>query len=135
MLNFLIQDGAEVAQDLEPIVEEKTLSIMDLLMTGGIAGQIIIAILFVLLFVAVYIYFERLFAIKAASKMDSNFMNQIHDHVSKGNIEGAKLLCSQNYDPVSQLTAKGLLRLGMPLEDINSAIENGGRIERYKLEK
>src|SRR5690554_7394549 len=135
MLNILIQEGSEIATDMEPISEEKTLSIMDLLLAGGISGQIIIGILFILLFVAVYIYFERLFAIKAATKMDANFMNQIHDHVAKGNIEGAKLLCSQNYDPVSQLTAKGLLRLGMPLEDINSAIENGGRIERYKLEK
>ena len=82
MLNFFIQEGAEVAQDLEPISEEKTLSIMDLLLNGGVAGQVIIMVLFVLLFVAVYIYFERLFAIKAASKMDSNFMNQIRDHVA-----------------------------------------------------
>lgn len=135
MLNILIQEGVEVAQDLEVISEEKTLSVMDLLVSGGAAGQIIIAVLFVLLFVAVYIYFERLFAIKAASKMDANFMNQIRDHVAKGNIQGAKLLCSQNHDPVSQLTAKGLSRIGSPLEDINTAIENAGRLEVYKLEK
>ena len=135
MLNFLIQEGAEVAQDLEPVAEEKTLSIMDLLMTGGIAGQIIIAILFVLLFLALYIYFERLFAIKAATKMDSNFMNQIHDHVVKGNIQAAKMLCAQNNTPVSHLTEKGLSRIGSPLEDINTAIENAGRLEVYKLEK
>lgn len=137
MLNFFIQEGAEVAQDLEPVVEaqEKTLSIMDLLLTGGIAGQIIIAVLFVLLFVAVYIYFERLFAIKAANKMDGNFMNQIRDHVAKGNIQAAKVLCAQNNTPVSHLTEKGISRIGSPLEDINTAIENAGRLEVYKLEK
>lgn len=135
MLNFFIQEGAEVAQYLEPLAEEKTLSIMDLLLTGSIAGQIIIAVLFVLLFVAVYIYFERLFAIKAASKMDSNFMNQIKDHVAKGNIQGAKLLCAQNNTPVSHLTEKGISRIGSPLEDINTAIANAGRLEVYKLEK
>src|SRR5690554_1173796 len=135
MLNFFIQEGAEVAQDLEPLTVEKTLSIMDLLLTGGIAGQIIIAVLFVLLFVAVYIYFERLFAIKAASKMDSNFMNQIKDHVAKGNIQAAKLLCAQNNTPVSHLTEKGISRIGSPLEDINTAIANAGRLEVYKLEK
>ncbi len=65
MTNFFIQDGSgEALQDLEPIVEEKTLSIMDLLFSGGMAGQIIIGVLFLLLFVAVYLYFERLFAIK-----------------------------------------------------------------------
>ena len=135
MLNFFIQEGAEVAQDLEPVAQEKTLSIMDLLMTGGIAGQIIIAVLFVLLFVAVYIYFERLFAIKAASKMDGNFMNQIRDHVAKGNIQAAKVLCAQNHTPVSHRPEKGSSRIGSPLEDINTAIENAGRLEVYKLEK
>ncbi len=135
MLNFIIQEGAEVAQDIEPISEEKTLSIMDLLFNGGVAGQIIIGVLFILLFVAVYIYFERLFAIKAASKMDSNFMKQIHDHVAKGNIQAAKMLCAQNNTPVSHLTEKGISRIGSPLEDINTAIENAGRLEVYKLEK
>ena len=135
MLNFFIQESAEVAQDLEPIVQEKTLSIMDLLVTGGVAGQIIIGILFVLLFVAVYIYFERLFAIKAATKMDGNFMNQIRDHVAKGNIQAAKVLCAQNNTPVSHLTEKGISRIGSPLEDINTAIENAGKLEVYKLEK
>ena len=94
MLNFLLQDPTTDAVDgLEPIVEEKTISLMELLLNGGVAGQIIIAVLFVLLFVAMYIYFERLFAIKSASKIDSNFMNQIRDNVGSGNLEAAKLLC------------------------------------------
>ncbi|MBL4662210.1 MAG: MotA/TolQ/ExbB proton channel family protein, partial [Flavobacteriaceae bacterium] len=80
MLNIFLQDGAEEAlEGLEPEVTEKTISIMELLMSGGIGGQLIIGILFILLFVAVYIYFERLFTIKTASKMDRNFMNQIKD--------------------------------------------------------
>lgn len=136
MLNFLIQEGVDDAlQSLEPEVTEKTLSIMDLIMSGGLGGQIIIAILFVLLFAAVYIYFERLFAIKAASKMDRNFMNQIRDNVSSGNIQGAKILCAQQNTPVSRLTEKGISRIGSPLDDINTAIENAGRLEVYNLEK
>ncbi|MBB6682578.1 MotA/TolQ/ExbB proton channel family protein [Aequorivita sp. 609] len=142
MLNFFIQEGADIAQDTDSIAEgipveaqEKTLSIMDLLLNGGVAGQIIIGVLFILLFVAVYIYFERLFAIKAASKMDNNFMNQIKDNVSSGNIQAAKVLCAQNNTPVSHLTEKGISRIGSPLEDINTAIENAGRLEVYKLEK
>ena len=93
MLNIFFQDGTgEAIEGLEPVATEKTISIMQLLMNGGVGGQVIIGVLFILLFVAVYIYFERIFAIKAASKMDSNFMNQIKDHVSSGNIQGAKLL-------------------------------------------
>ncbi|PTL98658.1 MAG: biopolymer transporter ExbB [Bacteroidetes bacterium] len=136
MLNSLLQDGAlEVAQDIEQVSEVKTLSIMELLMTGGLGGQIIIGILFVLLFVAVYIYFERLFAIKAASQMDSNFMNQIRDNVASGNIQAAKVLCASQNTPVSRLTEKGISRIGSPLDDINTAIENAGRLEVYSLEK
>ncbi|MAW96441.1 MULTISPECIES: MotA/TolQ/ExbB proton channel family protein [Leeuwenhoekiella] len=137
MLTTLLQEGAEnlpsLAAEEEPV--EKTLSLFDLLMSGGISGQIIIIVLFVLLFVAIYIYFERLFAIKAASGIDSNFMNQIKDHVANGNIEAAKILCAQQNSPVSRLTAKGISRIGSPLEDINTAIENSGRLEVYRLEK
>ncbi len=136
MLNFFQQDEvAEAAQAAEPVVEEKTLSLFDLMFSGGLGGQIIIIILFILLFAAVYIYFERLFAIKAASKVDKNFMLQIKDSVLNGNIESAKIRCAQSDSPVARLTEKGISRIGSPLEDINTAIENAGRLEVYKLEK
>ena len=125
-----------MAQDAETLVsEEKTLSVFQLIMDGGLGAQIIIAVLFVLLFTAVYIYFERLFAIKAASRLDRNFMNQIRDNVAQGNIQAAKMLCVQQDSPVSRLTEKGISRIGSPLEDINTAIENAGKLEIYKLEK
>ena len=126
---------ADAAQAAEPVVEEKTLSLFDLMFSGGLGGQIIIIILFILLFAAVYIYFERLFAIKAASRVDKNFMLQIKDSVLNGNIESAKIRCAQSDSPVARLTEKGISRIGSPLEDINTAIENAGRLEVYKLEK
>ncbi|HET7361812.1 MAG TPA: MotA/TolQ/ExbB proton channel family protein [Salinimicrobium sp.] len=136
MLNFFQEDGlAEAAQAAEPVVEEKTLSLFDLFFSGGMAGTIIIILLFVMLFAAVYIYFERWFAIKAASETDGNFMNQIKDNVVSGNIESARIRCAQANSPVARLTSKGLDRIGSPLEDINTAIENAGRLEVYKLEK
>jgi biopolymer transport protein ExbB len=136
MAYTLMQDVARnTTQKLEVIPEEKTLSIMDLIFNGGLAGQIIIGLLFFLLFIAIYLYFERIFAIKSASKMDRNFMDQIRDHVSKGNIQAAKILCLQQNSPVSRLTEKGISRIGSPLDDINTAIENAGRLEVYKLEK
>ncbi|MCX2679658.1 MotA/TolQ/ExbB proton channel family protein [Galbibacter sp. EGI 63066] len=123
----------EVAE--EALSEEKTLSVIDLIANGGTGSVVIIAILFVLLFVALYIYFERIFAIKAASKIDKNFMNQIRDHVSNGKLEAAKILCAQTDSPVARLTEKGISRIGKPLDDINKAIENAGTLEVYKLEK
>src|SRR5690606_11685551 len=75
------------------------------------------------------------FAIKAASKVDSNFMNQIKDHVSHGKIDTAQILCAQANTPVSRLIGKGISRIGKPLADINTALENAGRLEIYGLEK
>ena len=114
MLSIFIQAGSETAENLEPLVQEKTLSIMELLMDGGMAG---------------------LFAIKAATDYDVNFMDQIRNNVSSGNLEAAKVLCAKKNTPVSRLTEKGISRIGSPLEDINTAIENAGKLEVYKLEK
>jgi biopolymer transport protein ExbB len=135
MLDFFIQETAQGAAELETEVTEKTLSIMELIVNGGTGGMIIIGTLAFLLFIALYVYFERLFAIKAASKYDINFINQIRDTIASGNLQAAKLLCVKQSTPVSRLTEKGISRIGSPLEDINTAIENAGRLEVYKLEK
>jgi biopolymer transport protein ExbB len=131
MILSTIQDGSEVLTDGESV--EKTLSIIELIGSGGTPGMIIITILFLLMIVAIYIYFERLFAIKEASKIDSNFMNQIKDHVSHGKIDSAQILCAQANSPVSRLINKGITRIGKPLEDINTAIETDGRLEVYSI--
>ena len=54
MLSYL-QETPEV---LDTVSQEKTLSIYKLIVDGGLGGQIIIALLFVLLAVSLYIYFE-----------------------------------------------------------------------------
>ncbi len=133
ILQSAIQDGTELIPDGESV--EKTLSIIELIASGGTAGMVIIAVLFVLLVFAIYIYFERLFAIKAASKIDSNFMNQIKDHVTNGKIDSAQILCAQVNTPVSRLINKGISRIGKPLEDIGTALESAGRLEVYELER
>ena len=119
----------------EAVSQEKTLSIYKLIMDGGVGGQIIIAILFVLLAVALYIYFERFFAIKSASKIDENFMNQIKEYVSNGKLESADALCKSKNTPTARLIGKGVSRIGKPLDDITKAIETAGKLEVYQLEK
>ncbi len=131
----LFQDLVDETQAGELVSEEKTLSVIDLIFNGGTGSIVIISVLFAMLAVALYIYFERLLAIKAASQIDKNFMNQIRDHVMNGKLEAAKILCAQTDSPVARLTEKGVSRIGKPLDDINAAIENAGTLEVYKLEK
>jgi biopolymer transport protein ExbB len=132
---LLFQDLAQDVSTGEVLSEEKTLSVMDLVFNGGTGSVVIITVLFLMLGVALYIYFERLLAVNAASKIDKNFMNQIRDHVTTGKLEAAKILCAQTDSPVARLTEKGISRIGKPLDDINTAIENAGTLEVYKLEK
>ncbi|KGL60273.1 MotA/TolQ/ExbB proton channel family protein [Polaribacter sp. Hel1_33_49] len=130
---LFFQDNKELLEEVAS--EEKTLSIYKLIMDGGVGGQIIIAILFVLLAVALYIYFERFFAIKSASKIDENFMNQIKEYVSNGKLESADALCKSKNTPTARLIGKGVSRIGKPLDDITKAIETAGKLEVYQLEK
>ena len=118
-----------------PLQTEKTLSLIELIGDGGLGGQIIIGLLFLLLIIVIYIYFERLFTIKSASKISPNFMDQIKTYVLNHKIDGAQALCMSENKPVARLIAKGLSRIGRPLEDISTTIENAGRLEIYKLEK
>ena len=128
MVLFFIQEPA-------PLQTEQTLSLVVLIQNGGLGGQLIIGLLFVLLLMVTYIYFERLFAIRSAVKVSPNFMPQIRSFVMNGKLEGAQQLCLQENVPVARLISKGLSRIGRPLDDINTAIENSGRLEVYQLEK
>lgn len=122
-------------QDPAPLQTEKTLSLIELIKNGGLGGQLIIGLLFLLLLIVTYIYFERLFAIRSAVKVTPNFMPQIRSFVMNGKLDGAQQLCIQENVPVARLISKGLSRIGRPLDDINTAIENAGRLEVYQLEK
>lgn len=110
---------------------EITLSFFELAMKGG---WVMVPIV-LLSFVAIYIFAERYFAIRKASRMDINFMNRIKDYIHEGKLESAHALC-QSFDiPIARMIEKGINRIGRPLNDVSAAIENVGKLEIYKLEK
>ena len=131
-MDTLSQSASQIAQD---VTTKKEISLISIIFSGGIVGTIIMSAIFIMLFFAMYLYFERLWAIKAASKMDQNFMTQIKMYLQQGKLENAKMLCASTQSPVARLIEKGISRIGKPLEDINTAIENAGKLEVYKLEK
>lgn len=124
ILLFQGEDGAEGAQSLLGIITE-----------GGPLGIIIVGILLVLSFIALYIFFERYATINRAGKIDETFMNNIRMNVAAGNIAAARALCQTTDSPVARMVEKGLKRIGKPLRDIDAAIENVGNLEVFKLEK
>jgi biopolymer transport protein ExbB len=88
-----------------------------------------------LLIIAVYIFIERFLTIKNAGKIDQNFMNRIKDYIHDGKVDSALALCHSTNNPLARMIEKGISRIGRPLNDINTAIQNIGQIEIYKLEK
>ena len=111
--------------------EELTLSYWELAFKGG---PVMIPII-ILSLIAVYIFIERYFVIRRLSKEDINFMDKIKDFIHDGKIESAQTLCQSIDTPITKMIEKGIQRIGRPLNDINAAIENVGRLEIYKLEK
>ena len=131
LANILLQiqqAGTEVAT--EAVETTAKLSIFSLAVKGGW----IIIVLAIVSIVAIYIFVERFLALKKALKEDKNFMDNVKDCIHKGDLEGAKRLTNNNDTPIGRMIAKGLSRLGRPLNDINQAIENVGKLEVARLE-
>ena len=118
----------------DPIVEEKTLSIIELISSGGIGGNIIMGTLTLISIYAIYILFERYSTIKKASIEDESFLKSIKNFVEQKDIQAAKTLCRNTDNPVSRMIEKGIDRIDKPMTDISAAIENQGKLEVYKME-
>ena len=116
-----------------PIVEEKTLSIIELISSGGIGGNIIMGTLALLSIYAIYILFERYSTIKKASIEDESFLKSIKNFVEQKDIQAAKTLCRNTDNPVSRMIEKGIDRIDKPMTDISAAIESQGKLEVYKI--
>jgi biopolymer transport protein ExbB len=117
-----------------PIAEEKTLSIMELISSGGLGGNIIMGTLGLLSIYAIYILIERFSTIKKASVEDESFLKSIKNFVEQKDIQAAKTLCKNTDNPVSRMIEKGIDRIDKPMTDISAAIENQGKLEVYKME-
>ncbi|NQU54529.1 MAG: MotA/TolQ/ExbB proton channel family protein [Bacteroidetes bacterium] len=97
-------------------------------------GWIMIPIL-LLSIIAVYIFFDRFFAIKKAGKFESSLLDQVKAYITTGKIDAAIALCRSNSTPAARMMEKGISRIGRPLADVNGAIEVVGNLEISKLEK
>ncbi|MEA3447258.1 MAG: MotA/TolQ/ExbB proton channel family protein [Bacteroidota bacterium] len=98
-------------------------------------GGIIMIILGVLSIIAVYIFVDKFMAVKKSSKDDQQFMNNIKENIQKGNVDAAMTTCNTTSSPLARMLAKGIKRIGRPLNDINAAVENVGKQEIARLER
>lgn len=116
----------------DPTEVAEKISVLTLATKGGWVMLVLVCILVL----ALYISIERYLVLNHALKDDStNFMNNIREYVHKGDIDGARTLAKSTDTSIGRMVAKGLSRLGRPLSDIQTAVENEGKLEVAKLEK
>ena len=127
MLFNVLQTSVEAV----PVAVQQKLSLIDLASKGGW----LMIVLLILSILAIYIFGNKYWLIRKAGKMDKNFMNDIHDLIHDGKINSALELCRQYDSPIARLVEKGIERIGRPLNDIQTAVENMGNVEVARLEK
>ena len=113
------------------VVNQEQITVMELLFKGGIM-MIPILVLFV---ITIYILIEKILIINRESKSPKGFTDEIISRVKNDDINGAILVCNDTNNPVSRMILKGLNKLNTSLKNIESSIENVGKIEIYNLEK
>lgn len=133
-LNILLQITTSVSSDTTTATttgSPEPFSLLELIWKGGW----VMVPIFILSFLAVYIMVERYITIKKASTDTNKFMEKIKSYILQGDVKSAKNLCEQTESPVARMIEKGIMRLGRPLKDIESSVENTGKVEIYKLER
>ncbi|MBR5199964.1 MAG: MotA/TolQ/ExbB proton channel family protein [Bacteroidales bacterium] len=124
-------DPTGAAMEVQPVAQEKTLNLIDMAVEGGW----LMLVLLLLSVMAIYIFGNKWWLIHKAGQIDKNFMNDIHDYIHDGKIKSAIDLCQKYDSPVARLVEKGIERIGRPLQDIQTAVENMGNVEVARLEK
>ncbi len=124
----LLQAADVVAN--ETITETAQMGLWELFNKGG-------WLMWVLLLLGgftIFIFVERFLAIRKASRLDMHFMNRIRDYIYDGKIDSAINLCKKTDTPIARMVEKGIERLGRPMNDVQTAIENVANLEVSKLE-
>lgn len=128
-----------ILQATETINAAKTVaegtSLMDIFLKMGIFGNIVCVIIFILSLIAIFIFIERYLSLNKSRKIGDNFMDKIKESITHGNIEAAKDLCNRNHAPIAKIIGKGIMRLGQPIRDIQTAMESASTIEVFELER
>ena len=132
-MNTLLQTTTTVTDSVANVVaaaEQPTMGLGELILAGGWL-MIPLALLGAL---TIFVFFERFWAIRKASQLDMNFMNQIKNLIYGGKVSAAIQLCRENDTPIARMIEKGIERIGRPLNDVHSSIENVANLEVSKLE-
>lgn len=121
----------EVVQNTAETATSDGLSFWEMALNGGW----LMIPLVILSLLAIYIFTERYIVITKASKDAPYFMDRIREFLADGKRDAAIKVCRSTRAPYAAMIEKGIMRIGRPAADIQSAIENVGNLEVAQLEK
>ena len=126
-----VADTTLLNPEVQAAAQEKTMNLIDMAAAGGW----LMIVLLILSIMAIYIFGSKWWMIHKAGQIDRNFMKDIRDFIHDGKIKSALDLCQKYDSPIARLVEKGIERIGRPLQDIQTAVENMGNVEVARLEK
>ncbi len=131
MMGILLQVADTASKVITDAAAPEKISLGSLLDKGGW----LMYPLYILFAASIFVFFERLIAIRKASKIDANFMNIVRDNIVTGNVTAARSIAKNTDNPVARMIDKGLQRIGKPIDAIEKSMENVGKLEMYKMER
>ena len=142
MLLNIQENTSSILGDVPSLIETEQISMWQLIWgydsisrEYSLTSLIVMSLLFLFSFIAIYVFIERFMTIQRALKGEKDFIQKINDFVLKGNLIGAKEHCNSSNNPIARMIEKGLSRVGKPMKDIAISIENIGKLEISKLER
>jgi len=127
----------QIADTASKVVSDAAAAVPDKITLGSLLekGGWLMYPLYVLFAAAIFVFFERLIAVRKASRIDGNFMSIIRDNIITGNISAARNVAKNTDNPVGRMIDKGIQRIGKPIDTIEKSMENVGKLEMYKMER
>ena len=123
-----------LARNVAPAAPETVTQSFSLIQMAAKGGWLMI-ILAILSVITIYIFGQKWWMLHKAANIDRNFMRDIRDYIHEGKTKSAIALCEKYDSPVARLVEKGIERIGRPLSDIQTAVENMGNVEVARLER
>jgi biopolymer transport protein ExbB len=131
LLQTPVIDTVATAAEVAPVPQEMTYSLISMATKGGP----LMIVLLILSILAIYIFGQKWWMIYKAGQINKYFMDDIRDDIHEGKIKSAIDLCQKYDSPIARMVEKGIERIGRPLQDIQTAVENVGNVEVARLEK
>ena len=116
--------------DAVVVAEQTRMGLWQLFMSGGW----LMWVLLILGGLTIFIFVERFMAIRKAPEFVMNFLYRIRDYILDGKVAAAVDLCRKTNTPIARMIEMGISRIGRPMSDVQSAIENVANLEVSKLE-